>query len=119
MYNIEHFNNSHFDTFLQILKFRGIHKYGTCCCCCHWRIKKSKSSETGGHLKKHLYFHEKKLQPPFSFHSLVVLDNAGFSKGYGFIRFGDEKEQQTALASMMGASGLGMKPIRVSSKSLI
>jgi len=44
----------------------------------------------------------------------VVLDNAGFSKGYGFIRFGDEKEQQTALASMMGASGLGMKPIRVS-----
>ena len=48
------------------------------------------------------------------FHSLVVLDTAGFSKGYGFIRFGCEKEQQTALASMMGASGLGMKPIRVS-----
>lgn len=44
----------------------------------------------------------------------VVLDNNGFSKGYGFIRFGDEKEQQTALASMMGVSGLGAKPIRVS-----
>ncbi len=44
----------------------------------------------------------------------VVLDTSGFSKGYGFIRFGCEKEQQTALASMMGATGLGMKPIRVS-----
>ena len=49
--------------------------------------------------------------PWFSF--VVVLDNNGFSKGYGFIRFGDEKEQQTALASMMGVSGLGAKPIRV------
>lgn len=48
------------------------------------------------------------------FFSIVVLDNNGFSKGYGFIRFGCEKEQQTALASMMGVSGLGMKPIRVS-----
>lgn len=45
---------------------------------------------------------------------LVVLDNNGYSKGYGFIRFGCEKEQQTALASMMGVSGLGSKPIRVS-----
>merc|ERR1712012_1494381 len=44
----------------------------------------------------------------------VVLDTSGFSKGYGFIRFGCEKEQQTALASMMGATGLGLKPIRVS-----
>jgi len=44
----------------------------------------------------------------------VVLDNNGFSKGYGFIRFGDEKEQQNALASMMGVSGLGAKPMRVS-----
>ena len=87
---------------------------------CHWRIKKSKSSETGGHLeKKHLHFHEKNFNDFFSFHPLVVLDNAGFSKGYGFIRFGDEKEQQTALASMMGASGLGMKPIRVSSNFYI
>jgi hypothetical protein len=44
---------------------------------------------------------------------IVVLDSAGFSKGYGFIRFGDEKEQNTALASMMGVGGLGSKPIRV------
>ena len=43
----------------------------------------------------------------------VVLDNNGFSKGYGFIRFGCEKEQQTALCSMMGVPGLGQKPIRV------
>ena len=70
-------------------------------------------------LKKHLYFDEKNFNDFFSFHPLVVLDNAGFSKGYGFIRFGDEKEQQTALASMMGASGLGMKPIRVRVQTFI
>ena len=70
-------------------------------------------------LKKHLYFDEKNFNYFFSFHPIVVLDNAGFSKGYGFIRFGDEKEQQTALASMMGASGLGMKPIRVSVQTFI
>ncbi len=45
---------------------------------------------------------------------LVVLDASGFSKGYGFIRFGDEQEQQTALISMMGISGLGSKPLKVS-----
>lgn len=44
----------------------------------------------------------------------VVLDEAGFSKGYGFIRFGNEQEQQTALQSMMGIGGLGSKPIKVS-----
>ncbi|XP_059088457.1 tRNA selenocysteine 1-associated protein 1-like isoform X1 [Tigriopus californicus] len=44
----------------------------------------------------------------------VVLDGSGFSKGYGFIRFGNEQEQNTALMSMMGVSGLGAKPIKVS-----
>nr|ACO12537.1 tRNA selenocysteine-associated protein 1 [Lepeophtheirus salmonis]ADD24564.1 tRNA selenocysteine 1-associated protein 1 [Lepeophtheirus salmonis] len=44
----------------------------------------------------------------------VVLDQSGFSKGYGFIRFGNEQEQQSALISMMGVSGLGAKPIKVS-----
>jgi len=44
----------------------------------------------------------------------VVLDDSGFSKGFGFIRFGNEQEQQTAMTSMMGVSGLGGKPIKVS-----
>jgi len=44
----------------------------------------------------------------------VVLDDSGFSKGFGFIRFNNETEQQTALTSMMGVSGLGGKPLKVS-----
>ena len=44
----------------------------------------------------------------------VVLDESGFSKGFGFIRFGNEQEQQTALTSMMGVSGLGGKPLKAS-----
>jgi len=44
----------------------------------------------------------------------VVLDESGFSKGYGFIRFGSEAEQQHALGSMTGEMGLGSKPIKVS-----
>jgi len=42
------------------------------------------------------------------------MDDSGFSKGFGFIRFGNEQEQQTAMTSMMGVSGLGSKPIKVS-----
>jgi len=48
------------------------------------------------------------------FQPQVVLDDSGFSKGFGFIRFGNEQEQQTAMTSMMGVSGLGGKPIKVS-----
>ena len=44
----------------------------------------------------------------------VVLDESGFSKGYGFVRFGSESEQQHALANMTGEHGLGSKPIKVS-----
>lgn len=44
----------------------------------------------------------------------VVLDESGFSKGYGFVRFGLESEQQHALANMTGESGVGSKPIKVS-----
>ncbi len=43
----------------------------------------------------------------------MVLDPYGTSKGYGFIRFGNEQEQQTSLISMMGVGGLGGKPIKV------
>ena len=42
----------------------------------------------------------------------MVLDESGFSKGYGFVRFGSEAEQQHALSSMSGEMGLGSKPIK-------
>lgn len=44
----------------------------------------------------------------------VVLDEAGFSKGCGFVRFGNEGDQQHSLANMTGEQGLGGKPIKVS-----
>ena len=44
----------------------------------------------------------------------VVLDDNGFSKGYGFVRFGMESEQQHALTNMSGEMGLGAKPLKVS-----
>jgi len=44
----------------------------------------------------------------------VVLDESGLSKGYGFVRYGSEAEQQHALGSMTGEMGLGSKPIKVS-----
>jgi hypothetical protein len=44
----------------------------------------------------------------------VVLDENGYSKGYGFVRFGVEGEQQHALSHMTGELGLGSKPIKVS-----
>ncbi|XP_035667755.1 tRNA selenocysteine 1-associated protein 1-like isoform X2 [Branchiostoma floridae] len=44
----------------------------------------------------------------------VVLDAAGNSRGYGFVRFTDENEQKRALTEMQGAVGLGGKALRVS-----
>jgi len=44
----------------------------------------------------------------------VVLDATGRSRGFGFIRFSDEYEQQQALLQMQGYTGLGGKPLRVS-----
>ncbi|XP_025193524.1 tRNA selenocysteine 1-associated protein 1-like [Melanaphis sacchari] len=44
----------------------------------------------------------------------VVLDSAGYSKGYGFIRFSNEEEQKHCLNNMNGFPGLGSKPIKVS-----
>jgi len=44
----------------------------------------------------------------------IVLDEAGASKGFGFVRFNNETEQQTALHTMQGISGLGSRPIKVS-----
>ncbi|XP_070555823.1 tRNA selenocysteine 1-associated protein 1-like isoform X2 [Ptychodera flava] len=44
----------------------------------------------------------------------VILDNAGISRGFGFVRFGSEEEQQTALTEMQGITGLGGRALRVS-----
>lgn len=44
----------------------------------------------------------------------VVLDTAGNSRGYGFVRFSDENEHRKAMIEMQGAVGCGSKPLRVS-----
>jgi len=44
----------------------------------------------------------------------VVLDSRGHTKGYGFVRFAEETEQQKALIEMQHTTGIGRKPIRVS-----
>ncbi|CAK1552904.1 unnamed protein product [Leptosia nina] len=43
----------------------------------------------------------------------VILDNAGYTKGYGFVRFGNEEEQRNALYAMNGYTGLGTKPLKI------
>lgn len=43
----------------------------------------------------------------------VILDGSGFSKGYGFVRFGIEDEQKSALYDMNGFIGLGTKPLKI------
>lgn len=43
----------------------------------------------------------------------VILDSSGFSKGYGFVRFGMEEEQKSALYEMNGYVGLGLKPLKI------
>uniref|UniRef100_A0A1A9X4C5 tRNA selenocysteine-associated protein 1 n=1 Tax=Glossina brevipalpis TaxID=37001 RepID=A0A1A9X4C5_9MUSC len=43
----------------------------------------------------------------------IILDSSGFSKGYGFVRFGMENEQKSALYDMNGYIGLGTKPIKI------
>ncbi|KAK9880452.1 hypothetical protein WA026_011698 [Henosepilachna vigintioctopunctata] len=43
----------------------------------------------------------------------VILDNSGFSKGYGFVRFGSEEEMKNSLMYMNGYIGLGTKPLKI------
>ena len=45
-----------------------------------------------------------------------MFEHTGLSKGYGFVRFSSEQEQQAALLTMMNAVGLGGKPLKVGSK---
>lgn len=43
----------------------------------------------------------------------MILDTSGFSKGYGFVRFGLEEEQKAALYEMNGFIGLGSKSLKI------
>ncbi|XP_059060809.1 tRNA selenocysteine 1-associated protein 1 [Achroia grisella] len=43
----------------------------------------------------------------------VILDASGYTKGYGFVRFGNEEEQRNALYAMNGYTGLGNKPLKI------
>lgn len=44
----------------------------------------------------------------------VMVDETGNSRGFGFVRFGDQQEQLSALGTMQGRTGLGDLPIKVS-----
>lgn len=44
----------------------------------------------------------------------MILDNSGFSKGYGFVRFGSEEEMRDSLINMNGYIGLGTKSLKIS-----
>lgn len=43
----------------------------------------------------------------------MILDSSGFSKGYGFVRFGSEDEQKDSLTTMNGYIGLGTKALKI------
>lgn len=48
-----------------------------------------------------------------NFDVTVILDSSGFSKGYGFVRFGSEDEQKDSLTTMNGYIGLGTKALKI------
>lgn len=43
------------------------------------------------------------------------MDDSGFSRGYGFVKFGLEEEQKAALYEMNGYVGLGSKALKICS----
>ncbi|XP_044763247.1 tRNA selenocysteine 1-associated protein 1-like [Coccinella septempunctata] len=43
----------------------------------------------------------------------VILDNSGYSKGYGFVRFGSEDEMKNSLIYMNGFVGLGTRALKI------
>jgi len=43
----------------------------------------------------------------------IVCDDNGYAKGYGFVRFYNEQEYNSAVSEMNGATGLGTRTIRV------
>lgn len=45
----------------------------------------------------------------------VIMDDSGFSRGYGFVKFGLEDEQKSALFEMNGYIGLGSKALKICS----
>jgi len=44
----------------------------------------------------------------------IMVDESGTSRGFGFVRFGDQQEQMSALGTMDRKTGLGDRPIKVS-----
>ena len=44
---------------------------------------------------------------------VVVEDENGVSKGYGFVRFCDQIERDRSLTEMDNTLGLGSKPIKI------
>lgn len=61
-----------------------------------------------------ILYHAFKKRYPSCHTAKVVFDNHGLSKGFGFVRFSEETEQQKALIEMQHSSGIGKKQIRVS-----
>ena len=45
--------------------------------------------------------------------AIVIEDEEGVSKGYGFVRFTDEAERNRCYAELDRALGLGKKPITI------
>lgn len=45
----------------------------------------------------------------------VIMDDSGFSRGYGFVKFGLEEEQKSALYEMNSYIGLGSKALKICS----
>lgn len=45
--------------------------------------------------------------------AIVIEDEDGVSKGYGFVRFTDEAERNRCYAELDRALGLGKKPITI------
>ena len=45
--------------------------------------------------------------------SVVIEDDEGVSKGYGFVRFTDEEERNRSYSELDGAMGLGRKAITI------
>ena len=65
-------------------------------------------------MSRYFYPYPKTFSSNTVFFMVVVLDNDGKSRGYGFVRFKDETDQQRALIDMQHFTGLGKKPIKVS-----
>lgn len=75
------------------------------------KVEKIDFLDSRGLLKSnYLFLYVNKLK---IFYFSVILDSSGYTKGYGFVRFGSEEEQRNALYAMNGYTGLGSKPLKI------